>query len=351
MLQFLHKLLYIIALVFSTLICFAQPYANLMSDTIWTYSIKGYPSEVPLLNSDAVYLGADASPFVCLDKETGKEKWRLDVTLSGKGFIHTVHDHEGTVFTNGTSKNLIAMRKNDGKVLWTYECKFDDDLFSVITIADEVLYVNPLAAEFIALSIQGKLQWKTVLPDICLSYTVQNEMIYCQLSDGTYTLNRKNGKFNKIIDVHTGNRSPFPPAFIENKLLVHYHDTLTCFDQKTYRKLWSIDAIKGFSVQNNQVYAFSGRHFNKINLGNGKNLWQLEGDFAWYLQPSVFGSSVYIQTRHQFLIVDDLSGSLQFESNFPYKSYTKPLVEANRIYIGIGGKFVCVKNPMASKRN
>ncbi len=328
-----------------------QTQINILNDSIWTYGLKGYPSEIPLTDKNYIFTGADGTPMTCIDKYTGKEIWKLNGPGYDRAYIHTIRDdQEGNIYFNGMRKNIYAVRKSDGTALWTHECQFDDDIFSNITIAESVLYINPAENNFLAISTAGKLLWKSQLPGVCFAYSIEDDQIYCQLKNGVYILDRESGKIqSKIIyDSVARMRFPFPPVSAENLLIVQRNDSIFCHDKNNKLKiLWSLPGVNALVYENKSLYTYNDMTFQKVDIRNGKILWTLKGEFSWYLQPALYKSNLYLQTRHQFYIIDNMTGEVNFLSPFRFKSYTKPLIEDDKIYLGFGGKYLCTKNPVS----
>jgi outer membrane protein assembly factor BamB len=325
---------------------------DILNDTIWTYRIEKYPNELPLIDSNYIFVGADKSPIVCLDKKTGKENWKLDINLSeySKGFLHTIQDdRKGNIYFHGSSKDIFAVNKNTGKILWKHESKFDDDLFSKITISNDSIFINPHEPIFLAISTNGKVLWKRKLPSFCSGYTICGNEIYCQVIDGIYILNKKTGIIIKKKQVSFRSRSRFsnPPICIDNSVIVaNSKDSVICFEKGSLKFKWTLNNIKGIWRENKSVYVYNDTIFQKIDIENGQPKWSIKDDFGWYIQPTEQKSIVYLQTRHRFLILNDNTGKLLFNSSFPYKSYTKPLIENGIIYLGFTINFVATKNPI-----
>lgn len=347
----MRKLLLVFTFCISANLIFGQKDSRIFNDTIWTYRIEKYQNRLPLIDSTSIFIGADNSPVVCLDKKTGKENWKLNVTIAEyrKGFVHTIRDDKrGNIYFHGSSKDVFAVRKNNGEVLWKYESIFDDDIYSRITILENTIYINPADSFFLAISTNGKLLWKTNLPSVCSGYEIDGNEILCQTTNGICILNRTNGKIvttKKVFDnipYYT-----FPPICLNEFLLVgNSRDSLACLNRKSFKREWTLTNVKNIWKEDNSVYVYNDTAFWKININSGQSEWSIKGDFNWPIQPTEYRGNLYLQTRYRFLILDSKSGKLLFESPFPFKSYTKPLIDNDTIYIGFTSNYIAVKNPI-----
>ncbi|MDZ4757293.1 MAG: PQQ-binding-like beta-propeller repeat protein [Bacteroidota bacterium] len=342
-------------LLLSSLAANAQEENSILKDSIWSYSIYKYPCELPLIDSNSVYLGADVSPITCLDKKTGKLKWMLDVELAihKKGFLHTiVGDNKGRIYFNGTAKNLYAADKKTGKILWKFDLKFDDDVCTKISLFNDTLFLNPVNPIFIALTTAGKVAWATDLSKFCTGYTMDKSTIFCQLKGGGFCLlSRRNGKLLKFVsETSRGEVFAHPPKYFDNTIVLgNERDSVRGLDKATFKTLWSLNGAIIQCADNEQLYIHNDTLFMKTDPRNGNQLWRIYGDFAWFLQPTVYKSKVYLQTRHRFYIIDNETGEILYECPFNHKSYTKPIVENGIIYLGYAENYVAVQDPTEKK--
>ncbi len=324
---------------------------NILKDSLWSYSIHKYACELPLLDSSCVYVGADVAPITCLYKQTGKLKWKLDMDVRSykKGFLHTIRDdHNGRIFFNGESNDLYAAEKATGKILWKYELKFDDDVCSRITILHDTVFINPAEPIFVAITTKGKIAWKTNLTSYCVGYAIDKNIIFCQLVNGGFcVLDRSSGKIIK--SVSKGGRGEFfthPPCFFENTVVMGNDiDSVSSFDKNTFERTWTIYDRKIHCSDNGNLYCYNDTLFIKLDPTSSNPVWRINGNFGWFLQPTVYNNKVYLQTRHRFYIINNETGELLYECPFNYKSYTKPIVENGIIYMGFTERYVAVKDP------
>lgn len=332
---------------------FGQETFNILTHTLWNYSVeRAYPSFVPLIDGNSIFIGTDRSPVVCLDKRTGKEKWKLDINLSDypKGFIHPIQaDKKGNIYFNGTSKDIFAVEKLTGKLLWKYEAKFDDDFFSRITVVGDTIFVNPCEAVFLAISTTGKLLWKARLDSYCQAYSVDEQKVYCQLMNGELCVLDK-GSGRKISSTKlfaASYKFEFPQVINHNNTIIlsNTRDSIVCLDKTTLKAKWSLNNAKNLCIDNNSVYAYNDSTFYRINPINGKILWSISDNFNWQLYPTEYNLTLYLQTRRKFFIVNNVTGELLYLSKFPDKSYSKPIIENGIIYIGFSGMYMATRAP------
>jgi outer membrane protein assembly factor BamB len=345
------SLFFLIALGCGSFVRAQKTKINLLSDTLWTYSLNSLPSEIPLIDENFVFVGGDRAPVVCLDRTTGKEKWKLDVQIEEyhKGFIHTIRDDKkGNIYFNGTSKNVLAVKKSNGHLNWKYETKFDDDIFAKIIVSNDTLFVNPVAPEFLALSTHGKEFWKTGLSSVCMGFVMDESRIFCMLGDGALcVLDRKNGKvINSFQAFPSRGKFSVTPVTLNKSLVVcNGRDTVIGYDRNTLKEKWMLTGMKAVYEDNKSVFTYNDTLFQRIDDHNGKTVWKMQGDFRWYLQPTIFGNFLYLQTRRFFYIIDNLNGRVLYFAGFPDKSYTKPQVKDGIIYVGFSGKIAAIKHP------
>ena len=345
---------FIVLLLFTTYSVSGQRLLISPKDSIWTYPIKSYPNRVPLIDSSSVFVGAEGSPVACIDKKTGKEKWKVTVDLSDytDGFLHNiVEDTKGYIYFIGTSKDIFAVRKTDGKIRWRYPATFNDDLLNNITIHNDSLFFNTAENTFMALSTSGKFLWNADLMSTCVGYTINNDKIYCLLQNGSIcVLDKRDGTeiANRKI-FKSGDFSLSQPIIIDDIIVVNNKDnnTILGLSKTTLGTKWSLSNFSGVCSENQSVYAYNSSAFERIEPKTGKTIWSISGKyFNWFLQPTEYESVLYLQTRFNFYLINKENGKVVFSSEIEYKSYTKPIVEKTRIYLGYNNNYVAIKNPL-----
>lgn len=73
----------------------------------------------PLVTESRVYVGSQAGPFYCFEKDTGRLIWRYDA--SAPTYNRPVL-HNGVIYLGGQDGFLRAFEAESGEQLWSFEC-------------------------------------------------------------------------------------------------------------------------------------------------------------------------------------------------------------------------------------
>lgn len=330
---------------------YAQDRKNILADSIWGHYIYKYTSEYPLIDSKNVYVGADVAPLTCLDKKSGKVIWTIDVPVGGykSGFIHSVVDAgNDKILVNGMSKNLYMLDKKTGKILWTYVVDFDDDLKSYIQIIHDTIYINPESPYLIALNMDGQEIWKSNIGNNCTGYSISGDEIICQLyRGGCCIIDRKNGALIKQKTIFETTAVLMHRPFMDDSIIMMGNgtDSLVVLNRKDFSFAWGYSHAKNYIYHQGFIYVYNDIWMKKLDAHSGKEIWTIDGDFAWHFEPSFFEGKIYIQARHNFVIANDHDGKVLYACKFGHKSYTNPIIEKGIIYVGIASHYMALKDP------
>src|SRR5204863_1490108 len=125
-------------------------------------ALGGYtgPRSTPTINGKLIFALGQWGDLVCLEAETGKEKWRKDLTKDfggsrpGWGFAESpLVDAGRVVFTPGGSKGtLAAVFKATGEKIWQTK-----------DLSDSGQYASPIVAEIGGVRQYIQLTYKSVV--------------------------------------------------------------------------------------------------------------------------------------------------------------------------------------------
>ncbi|MFT5777102.1 MAG: outer membrane protein assembly factor BamB [Crocinitomicaceae bacterium] len=322
---------------------------NIDADATWKYQFEsGYPNRNPSLDDEHIYFGSDMTPVKCLDRKTGELIWTSVAKVGSKGFFHTMAQDDESIYINGTQGIIYKINKEDGKVLWQKECRFDDDILNKITLLNDILYVNPYDSVFLALNTDGEEVWKTKLPTLIFSYTISDGEIYGNIGNGELVvLDALSGKIvhQKLV---TKKSRFFPEPFVSDKTVIvsHTDGVLKAYDLQLKMK-WSNakDNYFRFYQVGDALVVMQKNKMLRLNPENGALIWEYTvGDLQ--VAPTFFEGNIYVQGRDDFSILDVETGDLMYVSLFKHKSFMQPIVTRDEMILGYSGTILRIANPL-----
>lgn len=120
------------------------PNGNEFTGTGYPANFPG-PRSTPTVVNDLVYVNSGIGRIACLEKETGKEKWAVDMLhdfngiMNQHGYAESLLVEENLVycFPGGPKINVAALDRFTGKTVWTSK-----------VMGDTVSYCSPMVIKF-----------------------------------------------------------------------------------------------------------------------------------------------------------------------------------------------------------
>ena len=223
--------------------------------------------------------------------------------------------------------------------------EFDDDILNKVTVVEDMIFVNPVSKEFLAFNKEGKELWRTQLTDLAFSYTIHNDKIYANIGMGSFVvLDASNGRILTTKNT-SGIINYYPePAIAENTVIICdlSRKQLKAYDSETMREKWidSTHQFMGAYESDGVVLAISNNRFSRISPSDGSILWEVKDKYPRICDPVVYDDKVYLQSREKIIVVDVKNGKVLYESIFKHKSFMRPIVTKDALYIGYNGRIM-----------
>lgn len=137
----------------------------------WVESWDGVRT-TPIIHGDKLYLMSAFGVIHCMNKNTGEIIWKVDVLkeYGGEniqwGITENLVIHEEKLFctAGGKVNNVIALNKDDGKLIWTNKGNEEPSAYcspTVINHNDKHILVTQTANSILGLDVEtGNLLWK-----------------------------------------------------------------------------------------------------------------------------------------------------------------------------------------------
>jgi outer membrane protein assembly factor BamB len=136
----IDSLSYTLALDLKGNIIWKTPNGNEFTGTDYAANFPGNRS-TPTVVDDLVYVSSGNGRIECIDKQTGKEKWAVDMIkdfngiMNQHGYCESLLTDDSVVycFPGGPVTNIVAINRFTGKTVWTSKA-----------LSDTVSYCSPL---------------------------------------------------------------------------------------------------------------------------------------------------------------------------------------------------------------
>lgn len=212
-----------------------------------------------LIDGPQVYAVTLADELVCLDLETGRQKWKLSTGIPNDDFLVNSSPalSEGRVFFAGMNGTVYALDETSGRVLWKRELGLR--VSTSTTVAGNHLYVGTIAAHLYMLAADTG----ALLGDYPLdgradgSLTVAEGSILVQLGneaimdiDGDL---RNQRWFKKAPQEWTTAR----PYVLQGEVLLADHGELFAYRLTDGKEMWSRDfgnIVRGIGTDKEVLY-------------------------------------------------------------------------------------------------
>src|SRR6185312_4081367 len=254
-----------------------------------------------------VYFGSMDDNLYAVDAESGKQKWKLELTDS---ISSTPAVEGGTVYFNAYDGELYAVDAATGKVKW--EFKTDGERRFAAKHIHGINPDNEVMTDFWDFYLSSPVVW--------------NGAVYFGSGDGNiYAVDAATG--NQKWKFRTGNVVHSSPAIADGKLFVGSFDTyFYALDASTGKELWRhktgedplihnqegitsspavADGMVYFGCRNATIYA--------LDVKTGAEVWTQVGKRGWVsVSPAVRDGKVYVATGSDkaFKVLDGKTGAV-----------------------------------------
>jgi outer membrane protein assembly factor BamB len=113
----------------------------------WGFNVKTYneslvvPKSSPIIHGNSILFGSDSGNFICLDKNTGAQRWYYNSKINHlKGILSSPAVSQGVVYYGAYNGVLYAIQIESGHELW--KRKYCNWIGSSPLIVGDILYVG-----------------------------------------------------------------------------------------------------------------------------------------------------------------------------------------------------------------
>ena len=287
----------------------------------WKVAVPGEGSSSPIVSGDSLFVtsateGGGRRILLCLNRENGAERWRVEVqdenperssALTGHAAATPVTDGTRVVAAFGNAGVICA--DFSGTLLWrTRLGEFDSELglaSSPILHEGLVILVCDHDGEsfMIALDVAtGKIVWKTARPGVGRSWST--------------------------------------PVLVDGNLIVSAQDEVRAYDPRTGRQLWSVPGMSGWVapspvVGEGMVFAVSGKDGPAIAIRPGGAVaWREERGSPYVSSPVLYGGLLYfVDDQARLICREAASGAQVYRERLEGKFTASPVAGDGKIYL------------------
>ncbi len=272
----------------------------------------------PAVTREAVFAANAKGKLFRLDRNTGKQVWRID---SGFAITGGVGAGEGLVLVGGEKGELAAFDEDSGKLQW--KVKVSSDVLSAPKIADGIVVVRTGNQRITGLSAKdGSRLWlyeratPTLIVRSHASVVIRNGLVYAGFAAGKLAaIGLKNGVvvWESSVSQPRGNTelerisdiTSLPVVDNAQVCAVAFQGRLACFDAVQGGALWTrdISSDKGLALSGKNLYLTdTDSNVLALDKSSGASLWKND---KLLLRK---GTAVY--PLDDFLVLGDYEGYL-----------------------------------------
>jgi outer membrane protein assembly factor BamB len=261
---------------------------------IWTRNTLAETNEkyrkinrmTPLIAGSLLIQGNGLDGLVAYDRDSGTEKWRVNVLNGVEGGAALINDR---IFFGGNDGNFYSVSLRDGKLLWTYAAKSENLSEPVVDSANGVVYF--LSGNNVVYALEadsGKQIWTYSRQDTSnfsvrggTKPALRNELLYVGFSEGSLiAFNAHSG--SPVWELQLNKNKRFKdidatPVLDGDLLYVSgYDDRLYCIQAQRGEIVWKIDGggFYGITINGDKIYyPTSTGEVWALRKSDGKKLW------------------------------------------------------------------------------
>ncbi len=325
----------------------------------WRFRAGGPIRSTAAASNGIVCFGTGSGRFYALDASTGSVKWTYETggELSSSPAIAS-----GAVYFTGGDNHIYALDLATGRLKWKFETgaaipylyvpnepRAFDYWSSSPAIAGQVLYVGSRDGHVYALTLDGKLKWKTDMgATIVASPAVSNGVVFeGDMAAKLFALDAETGavRWRARAEGNAFFKGEFQssPAVANGMVYIGSRDGfLYAFDAATGERKWRYDHKGAWvptspAVARGLVFAGSsdGQFINAVDAATGVEKWRWDAKARVFSSPAVVGDRVYAGTWSGTIIAlnaDD--GKVATAGLVETAVFTSPEIANGVLYIG-----------------
>ena len=272
----------------------------------------------PAVTREAVFAANAKGKLYRLDRNTGKQVWRID---SGFAITGGVGAGEGMVLVGGEKGELAAYDEESGKLKW--QVRVSSDVLSAPKVADGVVVVRTGNQRITGLSAKdGSRLWlyeratPTLIVRSHAGVVIRNGLVYAGFAAGKLAaINLKNGAvvWESSVSQPRGNTelerisdiTSLPVVDEAQVCAVAFQGRLACFDAVQGGALWTRDvgSDKGLALSGKILYLTdTDSNVLALDKSSGASLWKND--------QLLLRSATAVYPLGDYLLLGDFEGYL-----------------------------------------
>jgi len=244
----------------------------------------------PAVTREAVFAASSKGKLYRLDRNTGKQVWRID---SGFDITGGIGAGEGLVLVGGEKGQLAAFDEDSGRQLW--QVTVSSDVLSAPAVADGIVVVRTGNQRITGLSTKdGSRLWlyeratPTLIVRSHAGVVIRNGLVYAGFAAGKLAaINLKNGVvvWESSVSQPRGNTelerisdiTSLPVVDDAQVCAVAFQGRLACFDAVQGGALWTRDVSsdKGLALSGKMLYVTDAdSNVLAMDKSTGASVWK-----------------------------------------------------------------------------
>jgi outer membrane protein assembly factor BamB len=322
---------------------------------LWTFTTGGPVYSSPSVVDGVVYVGSVDRNLYALNKTTGTLLWKYDTLERGDIVSSSPAVSNGVAYMGGMKTKIHAVDAFSGDLLWKYKLPIRttvrSSLSSSAAVADGIVYIGNMDGTVYAFSEDtGDLLWSYVIPrsnydehNIFSSPAVADGIVYVQTyGENLYALDASTGALLWNYLNENGRSAFSSPAVSEGVVYAGGGRTNTfhAFDARSGNILWEFSSggimDSSPAIADGRVYFGCNDNTSyALDAATGAQLWNFTTGGRVRSSPAVANGVVYLGSNDGNLYaLDAVTGNLLWTFTTGGSVSSSPAVAHGIVYFG-----------------
>ena len=322
---------------------------------LWTFTTGGPIYSSPSVVDSVVYVGSQDRNLYALNKSTGTLLWKYDTMERGDIVSSSPAVSNGVAYMGGMKTKIHAVDAFSGDLLWKYKLPIRttvrSSLSSSAAVADGIVYIGNMDGTVYAFSEDtGDLLWSYVIPrsnydehNIFSSPAVADGIVYVQTyGENLYALDASTGALLWNYLNENGRSAFSSPAVSEGVVYAGGGRTNTfhAFDARSGNILWEFSSggimDSSPAIADGRVYFGCNDNTSyALDAATGAQLWNFTTGGRVRSSPAVANGVVYLGSNDGNLYaLDAVTGNLLWTFTTGGSVSSSPAVAHGIVYFG-----------------
>lgn len=330
---------------------------------LWTFNAGTEVGSAPVVDESCIYYGAFNDRFYCLDKNTGKKKWDIDLGASCKnadgkkigGCLSSPTLDNGKLYFGTVCGKMMCVDAQTGSKKW--EADVGQSINAPVVLTDGKIFAQSYEMFRCMDASNGKTLWSVenkMNPGFAPA--VENGKVYVPDDKGLSCYEVSSTK-KKLLDgkfvVPTFMLAGIPAVKDGKVYYGNMFSELFCFNASTGEKKWSgLLMINGAPcVMGDMVISSSIMGVSSLNISSGSTNWTYDPSDYALTSPVACGKRIYFGTSKGDLICLGTDGKLISKTNIGSGIKDTLVCAGGFIYLGTAdGRMICLSDDSAKDR-